>query len=240
MVNALLLLWNDIEVARTEEYERWHTLEHVPERVWVPGYVSGTRYTSADDAFSKYFTVYELENIDSLASREYQELVEKPTPWSTSMRLSFSGFLRKTGPVVAGAGVSLGSVACAVRMVWDGAAAPEGPAMQAIAGRVLSEGAGHGVARCRIMRVQTVGPQAFSNVDAAPAGVEFVCVVEALHGRSMASLAAGVHAAMASEKVPAPLWAHHSLYELSSSVMHSDVARPTRPAPRLDLMPAGI
>jgi hypothetical protein len=238
MVNALLLLWNDIEVSRTQEYERWHTLEHVPERVWVPGYVSGNRYASADEAFSKYFTVYELENIESLASREYQDLVEQPTPWSTSMRLSFSGFLRKTGPVVAGAGVSLGSVACAVRMVWDGGSAPQGPTVQALASRILREGAGHGVVRCRIMRVETVGPQAFSNVDAAPAGLELICVVEALHGRAMASLAAGVHAALASENVPAPLWAHHSLYDLSSSVRHSDVAGPTRPAPRLDLMPA--
>jgi hypothetical protein len=237
MVKALLLLWNDIEEGRTDEYERWHTLEHVPERVWVPGYVSGTRYASVDGGFRKYFTVYELENLASLASSEYQDLVEKPTPWSTSMRPSFSGFLRKTGMVVASAGNSLGSVACAVRMVWNDGAKLTKPIVQTLAERILRSGAAHHVSRCRFMQVQTVGPQALANVDAAPSGLEYICLVEAFSTRSLALLASTVRSALGVETIPAPIWSHESHYALSSSVRHSDVAGSVRPQPRLDLMP---
>jgi hypothetical protein len=237
MVNALLLLWNDIEERRTQEYESWHTLEHVPERAWVPGYVSGMRYACVDGGFRKYFTVYELENMDSLASSEYQDLVDNPTPWTTSMRPSFSGFLRKTGMVVGSAGNSLGSVACAVRLVWNEDARLTQPMMQMLAERVLRSGAAHDVCRCRLMQVQTVGPQALANVDAAPSGQEYICIVEAFSARSLALLAGAVHAALSAQAIPAPAWSHESRYALSSSVRHSDVAGATRPHPRLDLVP---
>ena len=36
-MQAFLALWNDVASGREAEYERWHTFEHVPERVAVPG-----------------------------------------------------------------------------------------------------------------------------------------------------------------------------------------------------------
>ena len=41
---AFLALWNDIAAARDAEYNLWHTREHVPERLSVPGILTGKRY----------------------------------------------------------------------------------------------------------------------------------------------------------------------------------------------------
>ena len=43
---ALLALWNDIRREREAEYDRWHTREHVPERVAVSGMLGARRYVN--------------------------------------------------------------------------------------------------------------------------------------------------------------------------------------------------
>lgn len=91
---AFLALWNDIDPARDGEYNLWHTREHVPERVTVPGIHSGRRYVAAQAATQRYFTLYELETLSVLSSPAYKHLVDNPTPWSRSMRPSFRNFLR--------------------------------------------------------------------------------------------------------------------------------------------------
>jgi hypothetical protein len=47
--SAFLALWNDFDPARDEEYNCWHTFEHVPERVGIEGVVSGRRYIAASE-----------------------------------------------------------------------------------------------------------------------------------------------------------------------------------------------
>ena len=44
--NAFLALWNDIAPAREADYARWHTQEHVPERVAATGFRGARRYVS--------------------------------------------------------------------------------------------------------------------------------------------------------------------------------------------------
>jgi hypothetical protein len=91
---AFLALWNDFDPARDGEYNLWHTREHVPERVGVPGILSGRRYVAAQATAHRYFTLYELESLAILTSPAYKHLVDNPTPWSRSMRPSFRNFLR--------------------------------------------------------------------------------------------------------------------------------------------------
>src|SRR5947208_4152320 len=91
---ALLALWNDIRPQREAEYDRWHTREHVPERVAVSGMLGARRYVNRARNRHRYFTLYELADLDVLDSAEYRDLLEHPTPWSASMRLDFANFLR--------------------------------------------------------------------------------------------------------------------------------------------------
>ena len=92
--DGLLALWNGVDPTRTSEYHLWHTREHVPERVSVPGVVRAYRYVDGDGPLPACLTLYDLATLDVLTSPPYRTLLDNPTPWSRSMRPSFRGFLR--------------------------------------------------------------------------------------------------------------------------------------------------
>lgn len=238
-VRALLSLWNDVAPERAAEYERWHTIEHVPERVWVPGMVSGIRYVREGGGLARYFTLYELESLDVLESSAYGELVAHPTPWSASMRPSFSGFLRKTGQVAAEAGQVLGRTLCVVRLVWRDAAVPGTAQWQAVAAALMRQPA-QLVCRVRVQAVLPAGPQALKNEDEAPSdGSEFIVLADHAGDEALAADDAvrAVEAALGAAGAAAPSWHAGGVYRLVSLVRHEDVAAPRRPKPRTDLMP---
>jgi hypothetical protein len=95
---ALLLLWNDIAPSVEPEYNRWHSREHVPERVSVPGILAGRRYVRAgggnESRDPKYLSIYELESTAVLSSPRYLSLMDYPSPWSKTMRPHFSNIRR--------------------------------------------------------------------------------------------------------------------------------------------------
>lgn len=101
---SLLSVWNDIDPKRLDEYERWHTLEHVPERVSVPGFIAGKRYVKLDGNGARYLTLYDVESLEVLCTPRYQELIDQPSNWSRSMRSSFRNFARR----MFNEGISLG------------------------------------------------------------------------------------------------------------------------------------
>jgi hypothetical protein len=223
---ALLSLWNDVVPERIAEYDRWHTIEHVPERVWVPGFVSGTRYVALREGQPRYFTLYELKDLGCLQGIAYQDLVEHPTAWSASMRPSLTGFVRKTGPVVASAGHSLGRSLALTRLVWPKGRATSHTAWQEVAQCLLDGDGPHWGSRVRIQQVQPAGPQALRNEDAAPEGDEFLMLLE--HTRSSTALTAIVDLAV---RVAghADIWRWDGLYVFASQVRHEDVSAPVRP-----------
>ena len=106
---ALLALWNDIRREREAEYDRWHTVEHVPERVAVTGMRGARRYVNRARSTHRYFTLYELDDLDVLDGAEYRDLVDHPTPWSASMRPDFANVVRVPCRVTHGAGDGIGA-----------------------------------------------------------------------------------------------------------------------------------
>ncbi|WP_068303676.1 hypothetical protein [Pararhodobacter sp. CCB-MM2] len=91
---AFLCLWNDFDRSMTEEYERWHTLEHVRERVAAPGFLAARRYGDLARAENRYLTLYDLADMAALSTPDYADLQANPTPWSARMRPHFSNVLR--------------------------------------------------------------------------------------------------------------------------------------------------
>ncbi|CAH1672405.1 hypothetical protein [Chelatococcus asaccharovorans] len=89
-----LALWNGIDPARRAEYDLWHTREHVPERVAVPGMIGARRYVHVAGPLPEYLTLYDMADTHVLSSEAYLRLLNNPTPWSKSMRPSFRGFMR--------------------------------------------------------------------------------------------------------------------------------------------------
>lgn len=91
---AFLALWNGIDsLRRGPEYEAWHTFEHVPERVGLPGFIEGRRYRSTTTP-TNYFTCYWIDSLQALSTPEYRDVFTNPTPWSGRMRSALRDFLR--------------------------------------------------------------------------------------------------------------------------------------------------
>lgn len=91
---GVLALWNGIDPTRRAEYDLWHTREHVPERVAVPGMIGARRYLRVAGPLPEYLALYDMEDTHVLTSQPYLRLLDNPTPWSKSMRPSFRGFMR--------------------------------------------------------------------------------------------------------------------------------------------------
>jgi hypothetical protein len=110
---AFLALWNDIDRPREPEYDQWHTLEHVPERVAVEGFHGARRYVNRRRDAHRYFTLYEVDDAAVLDSPQYRDLVDRPTPWSASMRNDFSNFVRVVCETSVSVGTGIGAaIAC--------------------------------------------------------------------------------------------------------------------------------
>ena len=45
---AALAMWWEVADEWRQEFEDWHTHEHFPERMGVPGFLRGSRWASAD------------------------------------------------------------------------------------------------------------------------------------------------------------------------------------------------
>lgn len=122
--SACLAIWNDVDPAREAEYNLWHTSEHVPERCGVPGILEGRRYVAPGADHHRYFTLYDLRDLDVLTSPPYRDLLQAPTPWSAAMRPAFRNFLREPCGILASDGIGVGGAAATFRFELAPGAAP--------------------------------------------------------------------------------------------------------------------
>lgn len=90
---AFLAMWNACNPSR-RDYDAWHTLEHVPERLSVPGFLGARRYVGGEGPLPEYLTVYGLSGLDVLDSRPYRDLLDRPTQWSSEIRPDLSDVIR--------------------------------------------------------------------------------------------------------------------------------------------------
>ncbi|MES2944984.1 MAG: hypothetical protein V4772_19125 [Pseudomonadota bacterium] len=133
---AFLALWNSISSpALQPEYESWHTFEHVPERVGLPGFVEARRYRShrsvaRPEAKSPpdYFTCYWLTDIKALNSPEYTDVFASPTAWSARMRLELRDFFRLPCQLAGSCGQSSASQLATIYFSGDALRLAEGAA----------------------------------------------------------------------------------------------------------------
>ena len=88
---AAMILSFDIESAAINEHDNWHNHEHLPERLSVPGFRRGSRWVALSGS-PRYFVMYEVDDLATLASPRYLERLNNPTPW-TARRCWKSGVL---------------------------------------------------------------------------------------------------------------------------------------------------
>ena len=81
---AAVAMWWDVPPEGKAEWEDWHSHEHMPERLAIPGFLRGTRWIAASGEPS-YFVLYEAADLGTLTGGPYVERLNNPTPWSRRM-----------------------------------------------------------------------------------------------------------------------------------------------------------
>ncbi len=109
-----MLLSFDIEADAIEEHDRWHTHEHLRERLSIPGFLRGTRWTAVEGE-PRYMVLYEVESLAALASEAYLARLNNPTPWTTRMMPHYRGMNRGLCTVLGSFGFGQGSAAALIR-----------------------------------------------------------------------------------------------------------------------------
>jgi hypothetical protein len=65
-----------------EEFNAWYDTEHIPERVAVPGFLTGLRYRCIDGA-PRYLAMYDMETPEVLESEGYLRVsFDRASPWT--------------------------------------------------------------------------------------------------------------------------------------------------------------
>ncbi|HXU56262.1 MAG TPA: hypothetical protein VN744_12570 [Casimicrobiaceae bacterium] len=111
---AAMLLWYDIIPDQVAEHDDWHTRQHFPERVGIPGFIRAQRWVSSSPG-ARYFVVYEVSGIDVLSSAPYLERLNHPTAWTSRVMPAFRGMVRGFCRLDARYGSVLGTTALTLR-----------------------------------------------------------------------------------------------------------------------------
>lgn len=125
--NAALAMWWDIAAEMKSEFEDWHSHEHFPERMSIPGFRRGTRWTSADEG-AGIFVMYEVDAHETLSSPAYAARLNAPTPWSTKMMPHHRNMVRSQCHVVASGGAGTARYALTLRFAAESMGAVDVPA----------------------------------------------------------------------------------------------------------------
>ena len=110
---AALANYHDVEDGAWEEFNAWHTNQHLPERVSVPGFLRGRRYARIRGG-PQFFILYETETLSVLRSPPYLERLNSPTDWTRNMSRAATMTVRTAARVTASLGTGVGGTA----MTW--------------------------------------------------------------------------------------------------------------------------
>jgi hypothetical protein len=104
---AAMLLGFDVDAPAIPEHDDWHTHEHLPERLAIPGFLRGTRWVAVQGQ-PRYVVLYEVEELATLTSAAYLERLNHPSPWTTKMMPHYRSMTRGLCSVERSAGLGMG------------------------------------------------------------------------------------------------------------------------------------
>ena len=112
---AGIAMWWNVEAGHRAEFNDWHSSEHLPERLSIPGFMRGSRWQSTE-IDGDYFVLYELDSHETLASPGYRARLNDPTPWSTRMMPLHRDMVRSQCRVECGFGAGLAGFMVTLRL----------------------------------------------------------------------------------------------------------------------------
>ena len=115
---AVLAVWCDIDPERDAEFNDWCTHQHLPERVGIPGFIRGRRWAipkgTKHEKGGQYFTLYEIESLETLVSAPYLERLNSPTDWTKRTVPWFKNGNRTACKIIASQGQGIGGHAATI------------------------------------------------------------------------------------------------------------------------------
>ena len=134
---AVAMWWNVAPEVRAE-WEHWHSSEHMPERLSIPGFLRGTRWVARSGEPS-YFVLYEVAELATITTGAYLERLNHPTPWSLKMMPHHRNMVRSLCALRTGWGGGLPQVLATVRFRPPATALPAPPRRKGLTGAHLLE-----------------------------------------------------------------------------------------------------
>ncbi|MER1966675.1 hypothetical protein [Castellaniella sp. GW247-6E4] len=107
---GVLVNWGGVQAASEADYNAWHSLEHMPERLSVPGFRRGRRceaVTGTPESL-RYFMMYEADDPQVFVSAPYLARLNDPTPWTRRILSVYIAPSRTVCEVVASTGHGTG------------------------------------------------------------------------------------------------------------------------------------
>jgi len=114
--SGFLAIWHDIKAEGEPEYNLWHTREHMPERLGVPGFERGRRWVDWNLGKHRYFTLYEARTIEVFGSEPYRARLNAPSAWSNRVQPHFTNFVRSACRTVFSVGKGIGGAIATIRV----------------------------------------------------------------------------------------------------------------------------
>lgn len=219
---AALAMWWDMAPEVLADFEDWHSHEHFPERMGIPGFRRGSRWRSAIGG-EGIFVLYELEAYETLSSAAYLARLNQPTPWSARMMPHHRHMVRSQCRVLESRGTGLAAFALTVRLSpAPGQDAALRTALAALIGELPTRA---GLTGAHLLRHETP-PIAATTEQKIRGGDQFadwVLVVSGYERSALESLATGELAPPALASHGAAPGAASGLYALSASSVPGDV-----------------
>ncbi len=106
---AAMLLSFDVAPEAIVEHDDWHTHEHLPERLSIPGFLRGTRWVAVHGQ-PRYMVLYEVAQLATLNSDAYLQRLNNPTPWTSKIMPHYRGMTRGLCSVTGSFGLGVGHV----------------------------------------------------------------------------------------------------------------------------------
>lgn len=113
--HGAVVVWNDVAADGREAFYAWHDKEHMPERLALPGFRRGRRFSRPGHS-PEWLTMYEADDLAVVTSPAYLARLNAPTPATTATLRHFRNTSRAVCRIVHSVGTSTGGHVLALRI----------------------------------------------------------------------------------------------------------------------------
>jgi len=114
----VVAIWHDVAPQARDDFHEWHSREHLPERVGIPGFRRGRRFVAISGQ-PEFFTLHEADSPEILAGQDYVNRLNAPSAWTQRILPSFRNVARAVCRVAFTHGVGSGGVMLTLRFAID-------------------------------------------------------------------------------------------------------------------------